>query len=176
MATAKDQKSDFYPWLTTMPNCASHPAFFSDDEKDLLKGSSLLAHINDKVKQLKENYETISQIKDFNFTYEEYCRATFMVLSRAFSFKAENEQGYAMIPLLDMVNHSSDCNVSQVYNYELKGYELVSNQKILSGQEVTINYGDQDQQNFLFNYGFIDDSHIRIPIRYSLENSEALYE
>ena len=103
----------------------------------------------------------------------------FLILSRAFTFKGGEKDGYAMVPLLDMLNHSSKhSNVQQVYNFDLKGYELRASQNISQGDEITINYGDyQDQQNFFVNYGFVNETQsMKFPFKLSLEQGEALYE
>ena len=64
-----------------------------------------------------------------------------------------------MVPLLDMLNHSKNSNVDQIYNFDMRGYELIAKVNISQGDEISINYGDyQDQQNFFTNYGFINDN------------------
>ena len=46
MSARNNESHEFYNWVNIMPsNCNLHPAFLNDDDKDMLKGSSILKHI-----------------------------------------------------------------------------------------------------------------------------------
>lgn len=70
--------------------------------------------------------------------------------------------GTAMVPGLDMVNHSGEATAY----YEEDGNDDIvllvrPGHQVISGQEITISYGDAKQASeMLFSYGFIDSENI----------------
>jgi hypothetical protein len=110
-----------------------------------------------------------------DFTLEEYQKAIFMILSRTFSFQATETRGYANVPVLDMLNHSSTPNAQYAYNFEIEGYELRAIQDIEPNEEITISYGAyQDAQSFFVNYGFLEGN--KLPFDVSLQPSDPGYQ
>ena len=132
MEVSKDENAEFHEWVKILPNnCNSYPAFFNLDEMKTLEGSSIVKHINETNEKMKNNYEILkNEISSFDFSYDEYKKTIYLILSRAFTFKGGETEGYAMVPLLDMLNHSKNSNVDQIYNFDLKGYELIAKQNI----------------------------------------------
>ena len=62
-----------------------------------------------------------------------------------------------MVPLADMLNHSSDAMTRWFYNNKLASYQMVSKRGINSGVEITDSYGDKENHKYFMYYGFLLD-------------------
>lgn len=99
--------------------------------------------------------------------------AVFTVSSRAFNLGVDND-AYTMLPLIDMMNHSStfQANVEIKYNDTNKTVRAVSTSDIPSNTELTLNYGRVSNDILLLQYGFSIDNnpYDMITIKYSIDN------
>lgn len=89
-------------------NVKNYPVFFTDKEKTLLKGCSILNMIDKEIRDISKDYLTICQeIPEFKnkFTLEQYKEARTMVKSKAISMEIEGTQTRGLIPFADLFNH-----------------------------------------------------------------------
>jgi hypothetical protein len=92
--------------------------FYTSEEKLLLKGSQMLQHIEEEIREMTEEYEAIvSAVPEFKeFSLEEYMRTKTLVISRIFCVKMNEVVERVLVPLADMFNHSTE-KVSEIsYN------------------------------------------------------------
>ena len=77
-----------------------------------------------------------------------------VIASRAIS---GDDKPFAIVPYLDLANHSCKHNAMHEYNTASKCYELRSVNDILEGEEVFINYGSGRFTNsYIYLYGFME--------------------
>ncbi len=103
---AKGIESFWTPYLDTLPSSYTTPFFCLDREVDCLP-----SYLKEKVEQIRESFERSFQrarMFDTFFSKAEFAWAWFTVNTRAVYF----ESSMALVPFLDMFNHSSDASVS----------------------------------------------------------------
>ncbi|POR32621.1 SET domain protein [Tolypocladium paradoxum] len=158
------------PWTEYarfLPRPIPVPTMWADAERLLLNGTSLQAALDAKVSALADEFDELREATEalpfWNAILWEQSTASFddWVLADAWyrSRCLELPQiGDAMVPGLDMVNHSS----SPTAYYDVNGNDDVvllmrPGCTAPRGQEVTISYGEaKSAAEMLFTYGFID--------------------
>jgi hypothetical protein len=131
------------------------------DEIDLLQGSNIIRLLLEKGYELKTLYEEFSgKVEDIKkYTFEQFCKAEVLVKSRLFT---ANQSTRYLVPYIDMANHSQTKNTKWSFNQTKNGFVLESVQDIKKGEEISITYGNNiDNENMFLQYGFL------------LENNEA---
>eukprot|EP00435_Cladocopium_sp_Y103_P067916 s55_g30.t1 len=83
-----------------------------------------------------------------------WARATFM--TRAGVYGLEEDGNVGIVPLVDFANCSADPTAACCINGEF--IELVTVRPLEAGEEVTISYGQQSQEQQLFTFGFFLDN------------------
>jgi hypothetical protein len=76
--------------------------------------------------------------------------------------------GPSMVPFIDMANHAESDKANAVYDFDSIAGEALLRVKlrtkvedvgsIIAGTEILLDYGEKSAAEFLFSYGFIDDS------------------
>jgi hypothetical protein len=176
------------PYLNTLPTrdssqCDITPDFFSYDELELLEFPRLIRQAKERKEQIsKLAAETGSDLAELQF-------ATWLTSSRAFSISmatsdeeekkedvvfddrgqvitkaGEQKTIRVMVPLIDMVNHSSDQPNAKLTLIDPEKddawFALEALRPIKAGKEIVIAYGsgvDSSSELFL-NYGFVPQS------------------
>lgn len=153
-------RKQYYKSLPT--NLDNIPIFWSIEEMGYLKGSTLLNSIQNKIKQIREEFNKIKLMEGFNnsFTFEEYKFVRSLVSSRNFSIVYDGNKEHAMVPWADMLNHSVNHNTSWTYIDEpfkehYKSFVMIAKKDIPSGQEILDTYGKKSNKKYLIDYGFI---------------------
>jgi hypothetical protein len=182
---------DWRPYFDILPtlsnNCSPTPDFWS--QKDIQKLE--MPPMMEMVLERKQSIETLAREKGISL--EELQFATWLVNSRGITLvdNQDNEEiddemmseylhqdeddendnlvatTCVMIPLLDMINHSSkDCNTylsvlgddGEDDDGELF-YAVVARRDIKAGEELLISYGNQEDTSLelLLHYGFVPD-------------------
>ncbi|KAK4075452.1 uncharacterized protein Triagg1_4573 [Trichoderma aggressivum f. europaeum] len=156
------------PWteyIKFLPQYIPIPTMWTNDERQLLKGTSLEAALSAKLSALSHEYDEISeQASKIPFWYdlfwdtakvEDWILADAWYRSRCLELP---RAGHAMVPGLDMANHSQ--THSAYYDESSDGDVVLlpsSGSRVLSGEEITISYGKtKSPAEMLFSYGFID--------------------
>lgn len=112
------------------------------------------------------------------FSFEEYCFASLMVLSRAFAVNYHGEAEICMVPLVDMFNHQCDYDVSWSYRNDLGGFVTRAHKDIKRGKEIAEWYGPKPNGSLFSNYGFMlqtNDENIAY-FKISLDKDDPAYE
>ncbi|EHK26327.1 uncharacterized protein TRIVIDRAFT_35595 [Trichoderma virens Gv29-8] len=156
------------PWteyIKFLPRYIPIPTMWTNEERELLKGTSLEAAVSAKLSALSHEYDGIcEQASNFPFwndlfwgtvKVEDWILADAWYRSRCLELP---RAGHAMVPGLDMANHSQ--THSAYYDESSNGDVVLlpsSGSSILSGGEITISYGQaKSAAEMLFSYGFID--------------------
>jgi len=151
-----DFKSFWKPYMSVYPRDVCHfPIFYTNEEKSLLKGSPILQHIEEEIKEMTEEYEAIvSAVPEFReFSLEEYMKNKTLVISRVFCVKMNGVVERVIVPLADMCNHNNE-QISEI-NCNDKEFMVTANKPIKAKDPICIYYGQKPNYRFLFYYGFL---------------------
>jgi hypothetical protein len=158
------------PWteyLQFLPETVLVPTLWTEEERLLLRGTSLEAAVNAKISALDAEFGLImdksSGIAGWNellweggaVSFTDWIRLDALYRSRCLELPRSGE---SMVPCLDMINHSA---TPSAYYEENSKDEVVLLPRpgipIPRGDEITISYGDaKSAAEMLFSYGFID--------------------
>ncbi|KAL2148765.1 hypothetical protein VTH82DRAFT_1912 [Thermothelomyces myriococcoides] len=161
------------PWteyLKFLPETVLVPTLWTEEERLLLRGTSLETAVDAKISALDAELglvrEKSSDVAGWNdllwggeddsaISFTGWIRLDALYRSRCLELPRSGE---SMVPCIDMINHSA--NPSAYYDENAKNevvLRLRPGTTISRGDEITINYGDaKSAAEMLFNYGFID--------------------
>lgn len=160
------------PWteyLKFLPETVLVPTLWTEDERLLLRGTSLEAAVDAKVSALDAEFGLIrdksSDVACWNdllwqsaagsLSFTHWIRLDALYRSRCLELPRSGE---SMVPCVDMVNHSA--TPSAYYEENAKDEVVLlprPGRDISKGDEITISYGDaKSAAEMLFSYGFID--------------------
>ncbi|CAI6332648.1 unnamed protein product [Periconia digitata] len=149
------------------------PTFWTEEEKDLLAGTTLEPAVRAKLNSLLREFESVRTAtagirwcaqhwwdEDVGLvTFDDWMRLDAMYRSRALEFPGV---GDAMVPGIDMANHASGEATAALYETDGDGNGVLllrDGKEIHPGGEVTITYGDEKGAcESIFSYGFLEDS------------------
>ncbi|MCJ1391403.1 hypothetical protein MMC18_004267 [Xylographa bjoerkii] len=172
-----------HPWtdyVRFLPTSFSMPTFWTEEECQLLRGTSLEPALRIKLKaidrefaHLRASTESLECCKvwwDPNFgclTIQDYLQVDAWYRSRAMDLPGT---GLALVPCIDMANHGSGDATNALYETDADGNAvlvLVTGKTPKAGEELLITYGeDKGACEMVFSYGFIDPN---------LENARSLF-
>lgn len=147
------------PYFKILPEkYASFPIFYSDEEKEWLKGSPFLALVNEKIEDIKEDFTTICKaVPEFaQFAIQDFSKIRMAVSSRIFGMQIDGVKTDGFVPLADMLNHRRPRQTSWNYDQDRGGFIIEAMENIERGEEVLDSYGKKCNSRFLLNYGFIN--------------------
>ncbi|KAF2005547.1 SET domain-containing protein [Amniculicola lignicola CBS 123094] len=148
------------------------PTFWTENEQILLTGTTLQPAVRAKLNSLLCEFESVQEAtgniqwcathwwgEDTGLlTFEDWMRVDAMYRSRALEFPGV---GDAMVPCVDMANHSSGDATRALYEADKDGNGLLllrENKHVKKDEEVTITYGDEKGAcENIFSYGFLED-------------------
>ena len=160
-------------YVSFLPQDFSLPTFYSEEERELLQGTSLADAVDQKLKSLAKEFDLLRtstrQIpwcskhwwdnETGHLTIDDWKQVDAMYRSRALELPGT---GHAMVPCVDMANHASGTETIAVYEAnEIKDavLQLRQGKTLKSGEEITISYGDEKgASEMVFSYGFLDSS------------------
>ncbi|KAF2140569.1 uncharacterized protein K452DRAFT_252295 [Aplosporella prunicola CBS 121167] len=149
------------------------PTFWTEEERELLIGTTLKPAIEAKLNSLNREFEKLRSATnniawcaeewwddvDGNLSFDDWLQVDAMYRSRALEFPGI---GDSMVPCIDMANHSSGEATIALYEADSEGNGallLRDGKKLKKGDEITITYGDKKGAcEMVFSYGFIEDS------------------
>ncbi|KAL7922571.1 hypothetical protein ACQKWADRAFT_291797 [Trichoderma austrokoningii] len=157
------------PWteyVKFLPKSISVPTMWTNEEREFLQGTSLESSVNAKLSALSREYDELSEkastLPFWNDLLSESGMLQDWILADAWYRSRCLElphAGTAMVPGLDMANHSPDYLAR--YDETPDGDVVLlpsSGSGVSSGEEITISYGAaKSAAEMLFSYGFIDD-------------------
>ena len=134
------------------------PVFFTDEEKSWLDGSRFQTMINEKIEDVRRDYDLIcSEVPEFSqFPFEEYMEIRMIVASRIFGITIEGVKTDAFVPFADMLNHRRPRETTWYYSDEKEGFIIEACENIPRGAPVHDSYGKKCNSRFFLNYGFIN--------------------
>lgn len=128
--THKGVASEWHPYIQTLPNTFSTPAYFTDRELKMLP-KAVFQRASKLNRNLWTSYRQVAAFSAKNwpesvekFTFEAFRHAWYAVNSRSVymeidksDFVAGEENNIALAPFLDLLNHSTQAQVSLVIIY-----------------------------------------------------------
>lgn len=145
----KGRNSKFWPYIETLPaNYSTVPIFFDQDQLDQLKGSFSLAKIDDRIDQLKKEYNGVcDSLTKLNFggnhTYDDFVWARLVVITRIFGISVNGVKTDGLVPMADMLNHKrpgqhGDTDTKWTYDDKQGGFIITATRSIQRGEEVFV--------------------------------------
>ncbi|CAM9617005.1 unnamed protein product [Discosporangium mesarthrocarpum] len=159
------EASPFWRHLVVLPEKYHQTVHYSEDELELLRGSSLHAMTIQWKSQVQADYKEVLalELKDgctvgsaFSgfFTKEAYLWALSTVWSRFVTVERAGHQRKAMAPVFDMFNHSPKGQTVHGFQEANDCLHLVTLQAWEAGQEILISYGPMSNARLLLLHGF----------------------
>jgi histone-lysine N-methyltransferase SETD3 len=156
----KQKEVSFWqPYLEILPQkFRNFPIFFTEDEKEWLKGSPFLDQVNEKIDDIQVDYNTICKaVPEYSqFPIEEFSKIRMAVSSRIFGMQIDGVKTDGFVPYADMLNHRRPRQTSWNYDQDKGGFVIEALEDINRGDEVLDSYGKKCNSRFLLNYGFIN--------------------
>ncbi|KAJ8111769.1 hypothetical protein OPT61_g5712 [Boeremia exigua] len=149
------------------------PTFWSEDEQELLTGTTLQPAVRAKLNSLLREFELVRTATEGIdwcakywwdednglVTFDDWMCVDAMYRSRALEFPGV---GDCMCPCVDMANHASGDATAALYETDQDGDGLLllrEGKKISREGEISITYGDDKGAcENIFSYGFLEDS------------------
>ncbi|KAG5204509.1 SET domain-containing protein 8 [Trichophyton interdigitale] len=162
------------PWteyVKFFPAVYELPTFYTLEERELLRGTSLEPALDTKIQSLAREFD---HLRDSTFNipwcqkewwhpetgqleFDDWKVVDAMYRSRAMELPGT---GNAMVPCIDMANHGAGNKTVALYETDLDGNAVLQlrwGQRLKEGEEVTITYGDRKgASEMIFSYGFLD--------------------
>jgi hypothetical protein len=154
-------------YLQFLPRSVLVPSMWTEDERLLLRGTSLETAVNAKMLAMVREFDHVQGVSEDIPSWHEvlwrtgavsvrdWIRLDALYRSRCLELP---KSGESMVPCIDMVNHSH--NPTAYYEENSNGEVtllLRPGITVSEGQEVTISYGEAKlAAEMLFSYGFID--------------------
>lgn len=173
--SAHDQvgaSSPFTQYIQFLPSEIYIPTFWDPAQRARLRGTSLEAALDSKVRNLEREFDRLRDATDSiewcqkywwdpdsgGLSLDDWKHVDAMYRSRALDLVGTD----AMVPCIDMANHASGCDTLARYDLDADGNAilvLLEGKRCRSGEEITITYGDEKGAcEMLFSYGFIENS------------------
>ncbi|KAL2142234.1 hypothetical protein VTI28DRAFT_1432 [Corynascus sepedonium] len=163
------------PWteyVKFLPGTVLVPTLWTEDERLLLRGTSLEAAVDAKISALdaelglvRERSSDLAGWNDLFWGVEAASAVSFMDWIRLDALYRSRclelpRSGESMVPCIDMINHSGGAP-SAYYDEDARDEAVVLRLRpgaaVSCGDEITISYGDaKSAAEMLFSYGFID--------------------
>ena len=164
--------NQFTQYVQMLPSKTNIPTFWSETERSAIRGTSLEAALKAKLNSLDGEFAELRTAtlpipwckecwwneQTGCLTAEDWKLVDALYRSRALDLPGT---GHAMVPCMDMANHSSGENTTALYDTDKDGNAVLilrEGKSLKSGEEITITYGDEKGAcEMLFSYGFLED-------------------
>ena len=151
-------KGEFLTYYKILPDkLTNFPIFWRENVLSLLKGSDMLKKIKKRTESFISDYNIIARccptFKD-KFSFKEFLFLRLLVGSRNFGIRIDGIKRVAMVPFSDMLNHSTDPNISWYYDNSKCQFIMRANRHIKNSTELTDTYGKKCNSQMLLFYGF----------------------
>jgi hypothetical protein len=158
-------------YVKLLPAGVPLPTYYTDEERNLLFGTSLQDALDQKLRSLENEFDWLFECtrniewcqkywwdeEDGTLVFEDWMLVDALYRSRALDLP---RSGHAMVPCIDMANHASAMETVALYETDDEGravLQLRPEKPLTRGQEVTITYGDEKGAcEMLFSYGFLE--------------------
>jgi hypothetical protein len=143
-------------YLDVLPqDFSGHPYFYTESELGLLNGSYMLPKIRWRNARVEFEYDQMRSClpESKMYSLEEYAWARCVVAGRVHSATISGKPDADLIPLADMLHHSTRPNVSWQAECSM-GMIYTAARDIESGEPLTISYGTACNGYWFSTYGF----------------------
>ena len=156
-------------------NYNNFPIFFSESELKHLKGTQFLTIVQNKKKEMKEDYDLLcSKIPYYsNYKYLDFCKVREIVSSRIFGVIIHGKKNDIIAPYADMLNHKRPRETHWTYDDKLDSFVVSAISDIKQSNEVFDSYGRKCNSRFLLNYGFTIENNEDNEYKINLELDES---
>lgn len=148
------------PYLDSLPTSFDNiPLFFEADILNELRGSMVIERVLNRRYALATEYRNlVSAVPAFKaFSWHEFMWARTAITTRCFGTTIDGRKAVAMVPLMDMANHSNDAKTH--WGSHRTGMAITAKSSFSKGEELFISYGEKSTNRFFSSYGFINDDH-----------------
>ena len=153
----KGSKSKWKYYFDFLPMSYNNfPIFYTDKEFEYLKGTQFLELIKKKKREMKEDYDLLTNIipgytkYDFNL----FKKMREVISSRVFGVTIKGKKNDIIAPYADMLNHKRPRQTHWNFDDESNSFIIRGVSNVKKGQEVFDSYGIKCNSRFLLNYGF----------------------
>ena len=156
------------------------PTFYGEKELSLLKGTQFFELIKKKKREMKEDYDLLTNIipgyskYDFNL----FKKMREVISSRVFGVTIKGKKNDIIAPYADMLNHKRPRQTHWNFDDASNSFVIKGVSNVKKGQEVFDSYGIKCNSRFLLNYGFTvennEDNEFKIIL--SLNESTPLFK
>lgn len=169
VANARGVRGPFADYVAFLPKTIPLPTFYTEEERDLLVGTSLRDALEQKLASLERELEQLKEAtnhlewchkywwEDGDVSIADWKLVDAMYRSRALDLP---NIGHAMVPVLDMANHVSGNKRNARFEVDASGNILLVREvgaNLEAGEEVNITYGAGGACETIFSYGFLDE-------------------
>lgn len=190
----KGKKSDWGPFVSSLPLAYSLPHYFSSDELKLLPQEVSIAAEKTVQRALSAHTEVLDFCSahwtdaDQWASWENFRWAWCSVSSRAVFLEPEadtrgyldlshkEENSLALCPYLDLLNHTTTARVKAGMNQGNGCYEIISLDAYHAHEQVFVNYGAHDNLALFLHYGFTLNNNAYNKVSFSLDDLATLKE
>lgn len=163
-------KCPFTDYVKLLPESVLLPTFYTEDERDLLFGTTLQDPLEQKLRSLEREFGDLKESLAENAWAQKHWwdhqtgRLNFVdwmlvdALYRSRSLDLPG-LGHAMVPCIDLANHASQSSPQATYELGVDGSVVLQSKggQIIEGEEICISYGDDKSAcEMLFSYGFLE--------------------
>ena len=176
MKWKKKTNSKWLFYFNFLPsNYNNFPIFFSESELKHLKGTQFLTIVQNKKKEMKEDYDLLcSKIPYYsNYKYLDFCKVREIVSSRIFGVIIHGKKNDIIAPYADMLNHKRPRETHWTYDDKLDSFVVSAISDIKQSNEVFDSYGRKCNSRFLLNYGFTIENNEDNEYKINLELDES---
>jgi 4-aminobutyrate--pyruvate transaminase len=180
LADTRRRGSFWEPMVDAAPRSFPElPACFDRHDWDLLAGSHAGAITRRYVRRLRSDYRVIRAAlpPELRPPFREFAWGWWASVTRTFTLRINGTSRTAMVPVAEMLNHSTDQNCDWSGDHTA-GFELRARRPIAAGEELTISYGSRGNVDILSQYGFCIDRDDRDILRldFTLPDSHFVHE
>lgn len=167
------QNSEWAPYITRLPRPGEmhNTIFWSNDELDMIRQSSVYHETLNLKAQIEKEYLSISPVlHQFPAIFEdialkEFMHAYALVGSRAWG----STKGLSLIPFADFLNHDGAAETVLLSDEDKQCSEVIADQNYAPGEQVLIRYGKFSNATLLVDFGFTQSYNIHDQVQLQLD-------
>jgi hypothetical protein len=166
-------RNPFADYLKFLPHEILLPTFYTSEERELLRGTSLALALEQKMSCLENEFDALKiatqavpwckqlwwSDDENDLSFDDWKLADAIYRSRA--LELPGSAGLGMVPVIDMANHSADDTYNARFEVDEESSSVllvVRDYKTIEiNDEITIMYGGGGACEMIFSYGFVEE-------------------
>lgn len=149
--------SSWKPYMDILPSELNMGlVYWSDEDLAQLQYRPLIEEVERNKLYRKASYMRIVESIRFKLQDEDknmFFWALDMVQSRAFGIPEDGKKIYALLPMMDMLNHRMNSQTHLLYDSTRNEYVMKTYSKLFQSKDIYISYGPLDNDHLLHFYG-----------------------